>query len=111
MNAREQANQIFNAAVQAVHPSRLIPQHLFIKDGMLHISDLQITLDQLPGIYVIGAGKASAAMAQVVEEIIGDYISDGLVVTKYDHALPLRKIKCIEAAHPLPDEQSINASM
>jgi hydroxypyruvate reductase len=60
-------------------------------------------------LYVIGAGKASAAMALETEKILGDIIEKGAVVTKYDHGLPLNKIKCIEAGHPLPDENSVQA--
>jgi glycerate 2-kinase len=40
---------------------------------------------------------------------LGDAIADGIAVTKYDHALPLQKIKIFEAGHPVPDEKSIEA--
>ena len=49
-------------------------------------------------------------MAQTVEEILGDAISGGVVVTKYQHALSLLKIKIIEAGHPIPDMNSLSAT-
>jgi glycerate 2-kinase len=110
MTTREKAIQIFNAGVAAVQPSQLIPLQLFIEEEWLHIFNQRFLLNELPGIYVIGAGKASAAMAKTVEGILGDLINAGIVVTKYEHSIPLQKIICTEAAHPVPDEQGISAT-
>jgi glycerate 2-kinase len=110
MTAREKAIQIFESAVAAVQPQRLIPRHLFIDNDTLHISGRQFLMQQLQNIYVAGAGKASTAMAKAAEEILGDYITAGIAVTKYAHALPLKKVICIEAAHPVPDKAGIEAT-
>jgi hydroxypyruvate reductase len=58
---------------------------------------------------VIGAGKASAAMAAAVEARMPGPLS-GLVITRYGHAVPARRIEIIEAAHPVPDERGRNAA-
>ena len=110
MTARQNAVQIFSAAVAAVQPAKLIPDHLFIDDTVLHIFDQQFLIGSINNIYVIGAGKASAAMAKTTEEILGNLIATGIVVTKYRHCLPLQKIVCLEAAHPVPDENGITAT-
>ncbi len=110
MNGRENAIKIFSAAVAAVQPAQLIPAHLFIEQGTLHIFDQQFLVNDLPNIYVVGAGKASAAMAKTVEEILGHLITAGIIVTKYGHGLPLQKIICREAAHPVPDENGVAAA-
>jgi hydroxypyruvate reductase len=110
LTPRKKAIQIFEAAVAAVQPVQLIPAHLFIKVNQLHILDQPFLLHELPNIYIIGAGKASAAMAATTEAILGNFITAGIVVTKYGHALPLQKITCIEAAHPVPDEAGIEAT-
>ncbi len=110
MIARQNALHIFNTAVAAVQPAQLIPEHLFIEDGMLHIFDQQFAINFLQNIYVIGAGKASAAMAKTTEGILGDLLTAGIVVTKYGHSLPLQKIICKEAAHPVPDENGVKAT-
>ena len=52
---------------------------------------------------VIGAGKASAAMAKAVEDHWPGELS-GLVVTRYGHAVPCKRIEIVEAAHPVPDD-------
>ena len=81
--------------------------HLFIEKDSLHILGNRFHIKSLPTIYVVGAGKAAAAMAEATENIVGDLIAGGLIVTKYGHSLALKKIRCIEAAHPLPDENSL----
>jgi hydroxypyruvate reductase len=48
-------------------------------------------------------------MAQVVEEIAGNHITAGLVVTKYGHGLDLNRIRLVEAGHPIPDENGVRA--
>jgi len=82
---------MFDAAVRAAQPSVTLPEFL---------------PDPPPGrTVVIGAGKASAAMAQAFEKSwVGptDKLS-GLVVTRYDHAVACEHIEIVEAAHPVPD--------
>lgn len=54
---------------------------------------------------VVGAGKAAASMAQALEEATADWPTpvEGLVVTRYGHGAPCRRIKVVEADHPVPD--------
>ena len=61
-------------------------------------------------IVVIGAGKATARMAKAVEAICGDRITEGLISVKYGHTEPLSVIKTIEAGHPVPDFNSLDAA-
>ncbi|HIP65094.1 MAG TPA: glycerate kinase, partial [Pyrodictium sp.] len=58
-------------------------------------------------IYVLAFGKAACSMAKAVEDILGDRVREGLAVTKYGYSLPLKKIKVVEAGHPIPDENSM----
>jgi hydroxypyruvate reductase len=53
---------------------------------------------------VVGLGKAGAPMAAAVEEILGERIARGVVVTKYGHVQPTRTIRIHEAGHPVPDD-------
>ncbi|MGB8278845.1 MAG: glycerate kinase [Methylovirgula sp.] len=79
---------LFDAAVAAADPACVLAQYLPPPPKGRTI--------------VIGAGKAAAAMACAVEAAWpADY--SGLVVTRYGHSLPTRKIEVIEAAHPVPD--------
>jgi glycerate 2-kinase len=110
MTTRQKAIQIFTAAVNAVQPSQLIPAHLFVEGETLSIFDRSFLINELPNIYVIGAGKASAAMAKTTEKILSHLITAGIVVAKYEHSLSLKKIICLEAGHPIPDENGVAAT-
>lgn len=59
---------------------------------------------------VVGAGKAAASMAKAVEDHYTGEINSGLVVTRYQHGLPLKKIEVVEAGHPVPDDQGQKAA-
>lgn len=61
-----------------------------------------------PGkIYVVAAGKAAWQMAKAAADIIGENVEAGVVVTKYDHVMgEIPKMRCFEAGHPVPDENS-----
>jgi hydroxypyruvate reductase len=75
----------------------------------LHLGKQVFAPSTIDRLFVIGAGKASAAMAREAEVILKDRISDGVIVTKYEHGFPLKTIRCIEAGHPVPDDKSVQA--
>ena len=79
---------MFDAAIAAAQPALCVPPHL---------------PDTPKGrLVVIGAGKASAAMARAVEDHWSGPLS-GFVVTRYGYAVPCERIEIVEAAHPVPD--------
>ncbi len=98
MNARDSTallRRMFDAAIASAQPARCVPAHLPpLPKGRL---------------IVIGAGKASAAMARAVEDHWAGDLS-GLVVTRYGYAVPCRRIEIVEAAHPVPDEAGLTAA-
>jgi glycerate 2-kinase len=110
MDIKQKAIDIFMNAVEAVKPSTLIRNHVHWQLPNLNISNNIVELKPSSRLFVIGAGKASALMAQTLEGILGDAITDGIVVTKYGHGLTLNRIKLIEAGHPIPDENSVYAT-
>lgn len=104
---RKHARQIFEAGLQAVDPLQAIVRHVILNDNVLRINKQQFNLNDYDRILVVGAGKACAPMAKAVEDLLGDRISDGIIVTKDDHGLPLKKIKVCEASHPVPDARGV----
>jgi glycerate 2-kinase len=106
----QHAKEIFMAGVEAVQPSRLIPGHVSLTSDLLIAGERSFERSALGKVIIIGAGKASAAMAVAIEEILLPVISKGLIITKYGHSLPLRKIECLEAGHPVPDANGIRAT-
>jgi glycerate 2-kinase len=92
---RELLRKMFDAAVNAAQPEHCIPPHL--------------PAPPRGRLLVIGAGKASAAMAKAVEDHWAGELS-GLVVTRYGYAVPCQRIEIIEAAHPVPDAAGLAAA-
>jgi glycerate 2-kinase len=88
MDPRAALSALFRAAVDAALPERILPPHLPAPPAGRTI--------------VLGAGKASAAMAAAVEAHWQRPV-EGLVVTRYGHAVPTRQVEIVEAAHPVPD--------
>ena len=109
---REHALAIATAGIDAVRADRLVREHLHIESDRLVIGGRaeRYTIDLSRGsLHVVGAGKATAAMAQTCEAVLGERIAGGVIAVKYGHALPLKRIRTIEAGHPVPDEQSMRA--
>jgi len=93
--------QLFDAAVASAQPAVCVPQHVPTPD--------EVGAGRL---VVIGAGKASAAMAQAVEaHWQGDPNKlEGLVVTRYGYEQPCEHIEIVQAAHPVPDAAGLQAA-
>jgi len=98
---------IFKAGVKAVDPFQAVKNFLRVEGDFLHLPNHTFNLSVFKNIYVIGAGKASAYMALALEEMLGDSLNGGLVIVKYSHGASLKKIKLIEAGHPVPDENGL----
>ncbi len=61
-------------------------------------------------VVVLGAGKATASMAQAVEQRLGPRLHGGLVVVKHGHVMPTKRIVVAEAGHPVPDRHGQRAA-
>lgn len=107
-NIRRHAQEIFQAGLHAVDPKKAIIQQLSLKGSILNVGDRSYDLDAFEHIYVVGAGKAGALMAQAIEEILADRITCGIITVKYQHTLTTRRIELREAGHPVPDQAGVN---
>ena len=90
--ARAALRVIFDGAVAAADPRRMLAAHLPAKPRGRCV--------------VVGGGKSAALMAAALEEAWPDVPLEGTVVTRYGHAVPTKRIEVIEAAHPVPDANS-----
>ena len=109
--ARAQALDIIEAGIARVLPENVMLSALSYDGRQRSLAVNGQTFDVAGRIFVIGGGKASAAMARTLEEIIGpDAITAGLVTTKYGDAGPFpRKVAVVPAAHPVPDQSGVDA--
>src|SRR5688572_10470336 len=96
------ALDIFKAALKAADPAEAVLRHVRIDSGTLIAGRTRYPLSRIKNIYVVGAGKASAAMAKAVERLLGKRITSGLVNVKYGHTASLRRIQLRECGHPVP---------
>ena len=98
--ARELLRALFDAALAAADPARAILPYL-----PQPVSGRTV---------VVGAGKASAAMARAFEEAWATNKQagplEGLVVTRHGHAVPCERIRIVEARHPVPDQAGQEAA-
>ncbi len=106
---RKAAGEIFQAALDAANPRIAIHRYVRREGEKLLADGAVYDLDR-GRVYVVGAGKACAAMAAAVEEVLGDRIRDGVVVVKDGTALPLRRIRVVQAGHPVPDTRGVEGT-
>jgi len=98
------------AGVRSVLPENLITGCMRLEGSLLVIGEHKLETDTISNIYVIGAGKASAAMGHYVETILGDRITGGHIVVKYGYSCKLKRISVTEAGHPVPDSSGFKAT-
>jgi hydroxypyruvate reductase len=103
---RAAAQQIFSAALGAVDPARAV------RPALERLRD-ELAADAR--VLVVGAGKATAPMAQAADEILGKRIQAGAINVKYGHGLsgtdaPLARIECRECGHPVPDRAGVEGA-
>ena len=93
---RKHARTIFQAALSAADPAGAVERYLKRRD-----------FSRFQNIYVVGAGKAGASMAQAAERVLGRRIAAGLLNVKYGYTAKLRRIELNECGHPVPDENGV----
>lgn len=106
MNTKAFLTELFLTGIEAVKPENLIPEHLSISDNTLKVSQDFYPLKK--EVYLFGSGKASIQMAKAVENLLGDYIREGVVVCNYTEKL--KKTEVIKGSHPVPDENSVKGA-
>lgn len=121
--ARQHALAIYHAALDAVRADSLLTAAVTRTGDTLTLHSppvgtpvrgtatphLSLDLAAHPAVRVVGAGKAAAGMAAAIETLLGDRLTEGIVVTKREHRLPTRRIEVREAGHPVPDADSVAA--
>lgn len=110
MNHRKHALQIFRAALAASDPQEAVLRHLKFDGRTISAGRKKYSVKNFDRIQVIGAGKASAAMARAVERLLGRRIAGGWINVKDGHTAPLRRIYQQECGHPVPDQRGVDGT-
>jgi len=108
--ARALALTSIESAVNAADPKRILESRFLLKNSTIKINSHSFDLQRFRRIYVIGGGKASGSMAEVVEQKLGRRIKDGLVIVPHGSKDKTDVIKLHEASHPIPDEAGVKGA-
>ena len=101
---------IIEHALEAVDPYRATRELVHLDRDTLTIGDLTFNLSQRRNLYLLGMGKATFPIARALEEILGDRITEGLIILKEGQKHNLERVRIREASHPLPDRRGFEAA-
>jgi len=111
---RQDAKTIFKIALASVQAEKIIQPTVSLKKtktgDWVRCAGKSISLRSGGRLIVVGAGKASSHMARAAENLFGDRVDGGAVVTQKGHAVPCKRVEILEAGHPVPDQHGIQAA-
>lgn len=112
--ARTLLKSVYLEALESVRGDRLVEALGAPEEDYWHIQHRGKVIDwplSADGrVVVIGAGKAVGSLARGVENMLGERISDGCIIVKHGHDEPLTRIRQLQAGHPIPDAQGVQAT-
>jgi len=100
---RADLTRIARVALAEVAPETCLRRAVLLDGEYLSIAQEHFDLAQIRQIVVVGMGKASARMAATLDDLLGERISGGFVVTADGYRVPTRRVEVVEASHPVPD--------
>jgi hydroxypyruvate reductase len=104
----EHALRSIEAGIEAGHPRTVVESALSLTDGVLALGDEQYRLDEFEELLVLGGGKPAGQVAAALEDLLGDHLDGGLVVT--DTPADTSRIDAVEGTHPLPSTANVEGT-
>jgi glycerate 2-kinase len=101
--------RIMAEAIRAVDPGLAVKNTLKINGDLLTVEGRDYKLSSYEHIHLLGVGKASPGMSLALSDVIGSYLSDGLIITKQLPGFIKPPISVVQSGHPIPDERSLRA--
>ena len=101
---------ILEAGIQGGDPGWGTFGRVRLNGRLLQIGEVIHNLDSYRHLYLVGSGKGSFPIAEALEKILGDRLNQGILVVKRGEKRRLRRIKVLEAGHPLPDQDSLRGA-
>ncbi len=106
--ARKDALEIINAGIEAVLTKPAMYNQIILSNDILHIQKKSWDLSKYQRIFIVGAGKAAADMAEALEHVLGKKVNTGIVIDTQKRKL--KNIRVVEGTHPLPSQVNIKAT-
>jgi glycerate-2-kinase len=107
---REHAIEIFKEALEAANPQRCVLEHVLLEGDTLRIENREYNLRRYRSVFVIAFGKAAPSMARAIEEVLGERITDGIVISNSHPPFSFSRLRFLLSSHPIPDERSLLAA-
>jgi glycerate 2-kinase len=104
---RKDLEEIWAAGLAAADPERAVGRALEPEEGAIVVDGTRFAAES---VFVVAAGKAAGTMAKAAEELLGERVSGGLVVTKDGHDPGPEDFDAVFASHPEPDERGVVAA-
>ena len=105
--ARTLALNALELALNAADAKKLTKAKVSLKNSILTADCHSFDLRKFRNVYVVGGGKAGGSMAEVLEEVLGERITDGIVSVPYGDSHETSIIKLNSSGHPVPDEAGV----
>ncbi|MBH0208410.1 MAG: glycerate kinase [Nitrospira sp.] len=108
--ARPLLRKLLTAGLTAADPYLALLKSVSLDGASLRVGRRTFELSRIRRVIAVGAGKASARMAQALEVILEERLDDGLVIVKTGHTFPTRRTTVLEAGHPIPNRAGLVAT-
>ncbi|MFP8951978.1 glycerate kinase [Natrialbaceae archaeon A-arb3/5] len=105
---RELALDCLVAGIEAAEPETVIPNSIAIEGETLRIEDEAYDLGAHSRLVVIGGGNAAAAVASALEDVLGDRLDEGVVVT--DNPVGTDRVEVLPSDHPVPSQRGVEST-
>ncbi len=105
--AQSLLRKLIAAGLDAADPYQALLNSVSLNRDSLRVGRKTYDLSRVDRVVAVGAGKASARMAQALETALGTRLDDGLVIVKTGHTLATKRIVVLEAGHPIPDRAGL----
>jgi glycerate-2-kinase len=102
--------KLITAGLNTADPYHALLKHVALDRHSLRVGRHTYDLSRVDRVVAVGAGKASARMAQALETALGTRLEDGLVIVKTGHTRATKRIAVLEAGHPIPDRAGLHAT-
>ena len=107
---RKDARELFDQALTEADPGKCVLEHIKLRGNRLRVGEKSFNLPDFESLYVVAFGKAASSMATALEELLGDRITEGIVVSNVRSRRAFEKMDFHLSSHPVPDEKSVEAA-
>ncbi|MEM1658662.1 MAG: glycerate kinase [Candidatus Jordarchaeales archaeon] len=103
---------LVDVAIRAADPREAVKREVKFDGKAVSVAGEIFPLDKVGNVYVVGAGKASGAMAEALELVLGDLIVDGVVCVQKGTSkmFSVKKVRLFETSHPIPTEENVRGA-